>query len=111
MKWIVDGKRRIEADCVSYGTDWIQFWVDGKEVAAFPAKEVGYVEPAPLHPLLYGYGKLEEVVDGSEPELLAEVRSEGEADVPTPTRPSDADAKPRKSPRKVPQHSGKVSRL
>ena len=105
-KWrvtLTDREEVVEADSYHRGTDFVQFfkdgtnWPFGRELAAYPSREVASIE--------------EIIGDDGEPELLAEVRSEGEADVPTPTRPGDADAKPRKSPRKVPQRSGKVSRL
>jgi hypothetical protein len=92
-KWKVDGKT-IEAAWYSEGTDFVQFWIADNEVVAFPTGT-----------------PFEEVIDGPETELLAEVRTEGQADVPAPTGSGDADAKPRTPPRKVSQHPGKVSRV
>ena len=93
MKWLVDGTE-IEADSYTEGTDYVQFWADGKEVAAVKRGT-----------------SIQEVTDGSETELLAEVRPEGETDEPTPERSSDADAPPRQLAGKLPQRPGKVSRL
>jgi len=91
-KWLVNGET-IEAAWYSEGTDFIQFWIADEEVAAFPTGT-----------------SFEEVVDG-QTELLAEVRPEGEVDSAPSEGPGDADAPPRKSPRKVPRRKGKVPRL
>ena len=84
----------IEAAWYSEGTDFVQFWIADDEVAAFPTGT-----------------PFEEVTDGPETELLAEVRPEGEADVPPAEGPSDADAEPRKPSREVSQRPGKVPRV
>ena len=92
-KWIVRDGEVVEAAYYTEGTDYVQFWRDGKEIAVIPSS-ISFTE----------------VVDG-ETELLAEVRPEGEADVPVPTWASDADAKPRKPSRKVSRRKGKVPRV